>query len=146
MQELTYIINKLNEWIVVFVGLSCIFLLGLLIFKGLTARHLYKSFGIKGLRNVSWSERRFILAVSARRCQNTHKDVFRYQRWFFQILLFQVLTFIFFVCFLSVETYPVFSNIFLCEFDTFVCDTSAAVLVWCVSCYQHLTVLVSVPE
>jgi hypothetical protein len=33
----------------VFVGFSRIFLLGILIFKGLTARCLYKSFGIKGL-------------------------------------------------------------------------------------------------
>jgi hypothetical protein len=29
-----------------------IFLLGILIFKGLTARRLYKSFGIKGFRNT----------------------------------------------------------------------------------------------
>jgi predicted transport protein len=28
---------------------SCIFLLRILIFKGLTARHLYKSFGVKEL-------------------------------------------------------------------------------------------------
>jgi hypothetical protein len=35
----------------VFVALSRIFLLGILIFKGLTARHLYKSFGVKGLTN-----------------------------------------------------------------------------------------------
>jgi hypothetical protein len=34
---------------VTFVGFSRIFLLGILIFKGLTARHLYKSFGVKGL-------------------------------------------------------------------------------------------------
>jgi hypothetical protein len=27
------------------------FLLGILIFKGLTARRVYKSFGVKGLRN-----------------------------------------------------------------------------------------------
>jgi hypothetical protein len=33
----------------VFVGLSRIFLLGVLIFKGLTARRPYKSFGVKGL-------------------------------------------------------------------------------------------------
>jgi hypothetical protein len=33
----------------VFVGFSSIFLLGILIFKGLTARRLYKSFGVKGL-------------------------------------------------------------------------------------------------
>jgi hypothetical protein len=32
-----------------FVGFSCIFLLGIFIFKRLTARRLYKSFGIKGL-------------------------------------------------------------------------------------------------
>jgi hypothetical protein len=32
---------------------SCIFLLGILIFKGLTARHLYKLFGVKGLSDVS---------------------------------------------------------------------------------------------
>jgi hypothetical protein len=30
----------------------CIFLLGILIFKGLTARRLYKSFGIKGLSRL----------------------------------------------------------------------------------------------
>jgi hypothetical protein len=33
----------------VFVGFSRIFLLDILIFKGLTARRLYKSFGVKGL-------------------------------------------------------------------------------------------------
>jgi hypothetical protein len=33
----------------VFVDFSRIFLLGILIFKGLTARRLYKSFGVKGL-------------------------------------------------------------------------------------------------
>jgi hypothetical protein len=32
-----------------FVGFSSIFLLGILIFKGLIARRLYKSFDIKGL-------------------------------------------------------------------------------------------------
>jgi hypothetical protein len=32
------------------VGFSRIFLLGILIFKGLTARRLYKSFGVKGLK------------------------------------------------------------------------------------------------
>jgi hypothetical protein len=35
--------------IVAFVGFSRIFLLGILICKGLTARSLYKSFGVKGL-------------------------------------------------------------------------------------------------
>jgi hypothetical protein len=35
--------------IVVFVEFSPIFLLGILIFKGLTARRLYKPFGVKGL-------------------------------------------------------------------------------------------------
>jgi hypothetical protein len=33
----------------VFVGFSRIFLLGILTFKGLTARPVYKSFGVKGL-------------------------------------------------------------------------------------------------
>jgi hypothetical protein len=33
----------------VFVGFSRIYLLGILIFKVLTARRLYKSFGVKGL-------------------------------------------------------------------------------------------------
>jgi hypothetical protein len=37
----------MNNWCIV--GFSRIFLLGILIFKGLTARHLYKSFGVKGL-------------------------------------------------------------------------------------------------
>jgi hypothetical protein len=35
--------------IVAFVGFSRIFLLGILIFKGLSVRRLYKSFGVKGL-------------------------------------------------------------------------------------------------
>jgi hypothetical protein len=35
-----------------FVGFSCIFLLWILIFKGLTARRLYKSFGVKGLNRL----------------------------------------------------------------------------------------------
>jgi hypothetical protein len=34
----------------VFVGFSCIFLLRILIFTRLTARRLYKSFDVKGLR------------------------------------------------------------------------------------------------
>jgi hypothetical protein len=33
-----------------FVGFSRIFLQGILIFKGLTARSLFKSFGVKGLK------------------------------------------------------------------------------------------------
>jgi hypothetical protein len=39
----------LSSVIGVFVGFSRIFLLRILIFKGLTARCLYKSFGVKGL-------------------------------------------------------------------------------------------------
>jgi hypothetical protein len=35
----------------VFFGFSCVCLLGILIFKGLTAQHLYKSFRVKGLNN-----------------------------------------------------------------------------------------------
>jgi hypothetical protein len=37
----------MNNW--GFVGFSRIFLLGILIFKGLTARRIYTSFGVKGL-------------------------------------------------------------------------------------------------
>jgi hypothetical protein len=37
----------------VFVGFSRIFLLGILMFKGLTARRLYKAFGGKGLTTLS---------------------------------------------------------------------------------------------
>jgi hypothetical protein len=40
--------------IVAFVGFSGIFLLGILIFKGLTARRLYKSFSVKGLVEELW--------------------------------------------------------------------------------------------
>jgi hypothetical protein len=38
----------------VFVWFSCIFLLGILLFKGRTARRLYKSFGVKGLM-LQWA-------------------------------------------------------------------------------------------
>jgi hypothetical protein len=37
----------MNNWCIF--GFSVIFLLGILIFKGLTARRLYKSFGVKGV-------------------------------------------------------------------------------------------------
>jgi hypothetical protein len=40
----------MKNWL--FVGFSRIFLLGILIFKGLTARRLYKSFGVKGVIQV----------------------------------------------------------------------------------------------
>jgi hypothetical protein len=43
-----YIINKLNEYLVIWWFFIHIFT-GILIFKGLTARRLYKSFGVKGL-------------------------------------------------------------------------------------------------
>jgi hypothetical protein len=36
----------------VFVGFSRVFLLGILIFKGLTSRRLYMYFGVKGLRGT----------------------------------------------------------------------------------------------
>jgi hypothetical protein len=39
--------------VVAFVGFSRIFLLGILIFKGFTARRLYKSFGVKGLNSCA---------------------------------------------------------------------------------------------
>jgi hypothetical protein len=54
----SYVINTINlscakilfpSVVGVFVGFSRIFLVGILIFKGLTARHLYKSFSFKGL-------------------------------------------------------------------------------------------------
>jgi hypothetical protein len=41
--------TPLDTIIVAFVNFSRVFLLGILIFKGLTARRLYKSFGVKGL-------------------------------------------------------------------------------------------------
>jgi hypothetical protein len=40
-----------NNWFYTYIGFSRIFLLGILIFKGLTARRLYKSFGVKGLKD-----------------------------------------------------------------------------------------------
>jgi hypothetical protein len=46
--------------IVAFVGFSRIFSLGILIFKGLTARCLYKPFGVKGL-NISKVEKQWHL-------------------------------------------------------------------------------------
>jgi hypothetical protein len=39
----------------VFVGFSRIFLLGTFIFKGLTAQRLYKSFGVKGLKQSMYA-------------------------------------------------------------------------------------------
>jgi hypothetical protein len=47
---ITRLINQLTERIILaFICFSRIFLLGILIFKGLTARRRYKSFGVKGL-------------------------------------------------------------------------------------------------
>jgi hypothetical protein len=48
----------------VFVGFSHMFLLGILMFKGLTARHLYKSFGVKGLRSSTSSYIFFLVLYS----------------------------------------------------------------------------------
>jgi hypothetical protein len=50
----------MNNWCICW--FSRIFLLGILTFKGLTARRLYKSFGVKGLtvtvqRHTTYSER-----------------------------------------------------------------------------------------
>jgi hypothetical protein len=47
----TDVVTRHNTPIIigVFVGFSRIFLLGIVIFKGLIARRLYKSFGFKGL-------------------------------------------------------------------------------------------------
>jgi hypothetical protein len=44
-------VNKLKELSCVFVGCSRIFLLDILIFKGILTRLLYKSFGVKVLRS-----------------------------------------------------------------------------------------------
>jgi hypothetical protein len=43
----------------VFVDFSRIFLLGILIFKRITVRRLYKSFGVKGLISSTYSEHLF---------------------------------------------------------------------------------------
>jgi hypothetical protein len=43
----------MNNWCIFFVFLL-IFLLGILNVKELTARRLYKSFGVKGLKSVQW--------------------------------------------------------------------------------------------
>jgi hypothetical protein len=52
----------------VFVGFSRIFLLGILIFKRLNARRVYKSFGVKGLK-------RYIVAfVQGRFCNYTREN------------------------------------------------------------------------
>jgi hypothetical protein len=53
---------KTERIIGVFVGFSRMFLLGVLIFKGLTARSLYKSFGDKGL--ISGQEHEHIVSRS----------------------------------------------------------------------------------
>jgi hypothetical protein len=45
-----------------FVGFSRVFLLGILVFKGLTVRRLYKSFGVLGLNHFEiFVPRRFCL-------------------------------------------------------------------------------------
>jgi hypothetical protein len=44
----------------VFIGFSRIFLLGILIFKGLAARRLYKSFGVKGLVKDRYSSKCYL--------------------------------------------------------------------------------------
>jgi hypothetical protein len=55
MYDISYMFRHyiaiLRERIGVFVGFSRIFLLEILIFKGLTARRLYKSLGVKGLKS-----------------------------------------------------------------------------------------------
>jgi hypothetical protein len=44
----------MNNWLLV--GFSRMLLLGILIFKGLIARRLYKSFGVKGLMKLNVKE------------------------------------------------------------------------------------------
>jgi hypothetical protein len=53
MFELPYIINNLNEQLVCLLVFHTYFLLGILIFKEITARRLYKLFGVKGLRSIA---------------------------------------------------------------------------------------------
>jgi hypothetical protein len=43
---------------------SCIILLGILFFKGLTARRIYKSFGFKGLNTTEWLLSKKIMGVN----------------------------------------------------------------------------------
>jgi hypothetical protein len=50
---------------VAFVGFSRIFLLGILIFKGLTALHLYKSFDVKGLNCACPTDTSYLQAPEA---------------------------------------------------------------------------------
>jgi hypothetical protein len=72
--------------------------------------------------------------------------VFRYHRWFFHMLLFQLLKFIFCVFPFSVETYPVFPT-FSCVNLTVLFVTLKNLYLFDVFvCYQHLIVLVFVPE
>jgi hypothetical protein len=48
----------------VFVGFSRIFLLGILMFKGLTARRLCKSFGVKGLIHVAQHRGKWMVVLT----------------------------------------------------------------------------------
>jgi hypothetical protein len=56
----------------VFVGFSRIFLLGILVFKWLTARRLCKSFGVKGLIG-SYALYETLLELSFEICQPENK-------------------------------------------------------------------------
>jgi hypothetical protein len=55
----------LVTWCVAFVGFSRIFLLGILIVKGLTARRLYKSFGVKVLNCACPTDTSYLQAPEA---------------------------------------------------------------------------------
>jgi hypothetical protein len=57
----------------VFVGFSRIFLLGILIFKRLTARRIYKSFGVNGLKQVARNTRADSY-TAMKRCLATNPD------------------------------------------------------------------------
>src|SRR5215510_15481422 len=67
--------DSLKTRIGVFVGFSLIFLLGILIFKGLTARRLYKPFGVKGLRFQTCSSENLIHFYQTTRC-HTQKETY----------------------------------------------------------------------
>ena len=83
------------------------------------------------LRNVSWLERRLRLVISTCRCQNTQRmcsGIIDGSFVYFHILLFQLLKFIFCLSFFF-GNFSCFFNIFLYEFDIFICNTSESVLV-----------------
>jgi hypothetical protein len=62
----------MNNWCI---GFSRIFLMGILIFKGITARHCYKSLGVKGLKTIPLKNYGFEYRVS----HHLHTSVISHQ-------------------------------------------------------------------